>query len=662
MPSERPERIAIFANWDLRRGPDSPLIRFVRELEPYWREVLRPEIYAIEGSYRALLRHGLLHDYPHLHALPAGRHGGIVNLANRVVKAGSDPSDAFAVDRVLYFIDPRDPTSLFPDSLALKRECVVTGTTFLATYAAASEWYALQWCAASETGGAGEDASLRRRYYLSAELLQRLFPGQALGVAGQTIALIAHDTRKAEMLQFAGEHYPFLAQFRRRLATGTTGALLNGTIPQRLAAQWRTVVEEAELFQGLGRVPARLATALAEQQRTEDLCQDMAQRLAGKTWVEAQPSGPKGGDIQIADMVREGDCQTVLFFEDPHVSREHEADIQLLERTTRIAECEAVCLHEPRSAREWANNWQRCLQAGAPAPVSVFDAFRRLWGVELVLADLGREPPEDTAQQAQVWRDLVAKAAWYVHALTAQRAGERQRQGEPAKVGVTWGYEMHELLDALQRIPAQLAVLDGQHPALSRSIGGVAGSALHNALVVPLIGIMGTTDPRNEANHNARRLAELLGARSLSLAQFAFCEQRHEAGVGDEQHRQLVQHWAHLDLALLTCDRVKRHFSSRTALPLPESLHQQMASATVAEIGGIYLKHQGEEATPRDYRRVGIELEQLRGVAARGGAVLLAGAQPQRVEPALAALRAGIVSTLVTNLDFACQVLRRQVE
>jgi len=55
-------------------------------------------------------------------------------------------------------------------------------------------------------------------------------------------------------------------------------------------------------------------------------------------WIQRFQSGPLGGDAQIADRVLEGRCQRAIFFEDPHVARQHEADIQLLERavtTTR---------------------------------------------------------------------------------------------------------------------------------------------------------------------------------------------------------------------------------------------------------------------------------------------------------------------------------------
>ena len=41
--------------------------------------------------------------------------------------------------------------------------------------------------------------------------------------AGQTLALIAHDALKDEMVAFAAEHFDVLSQFARRVATGTTG-------------------------------------------------------------------------------------------------------------------------------------------------------------------------------------------------------------------------------------------------------------------------------------------------------------------------------------------------------------------------------------------------------------------------------------------------------
>ncbi|MDR3566381.1 MAG: hypothetical protein P4N59_33830, partial [Negativicutes bacterium] len=45
-----------------------------------------------------------------------------------------------------------------------------------------------------------------------------------------------------------------------------------------------------------------------------------------------------------------------VFFEDPHVAREHEADIQLLERATRFSALGCLCMLNPAMANRWADN------------------------------------------------------------------------------------------------------------------------------------------------------------------------------------------------------------------------------------------------------------------------------------------------------------------
>jgi methylglyoxal synthase len=126
-----------------------------------------------------------------------------------------------------------------------------------------------------------------------------------------TLALIAHDAMKPAMLAFADEHFAVLSRFRRRVGTGTTGQRLN-----------------------------ELAWSRGWPQ--------------GEEWVTRYQSGPMGGDAQIADRVLEGHCQRAIFFEDPHVARQHEADIQLLERAVTTVTDQAVCITAPRVAARWA--------------------------------------------------------------------------------------------------------------------------------------------------------------------------------------------------------------------------------------------------------------------------------------------------------------------
>ncbi|HEY8905968.1 MAG TPA: methylglyoxal synthase, partial [Rhodoferax sp.] len=64
-------------------------------------------------------------------------------------------------------------------------------------------------------------------------------------------------------------------------------------------------------------------------------------------------SGPLGGDAQIAELVLDQRCQKVIFFEDPHVARQHEADIQLLERAV-CSTSHTTCYNTPAMAHRWA--------------------------------------------------------------------------------------------------------------------------------------------------------------------------------------------------------------------------------------------------------------------------------------------------------------------
>jgi methylglyoxal synthase len=95
------------------------------------------------------------------------------------------------------------------------------------------------------------------------------------------IAVIAHDGKKAEMVQFLMEHLTALQQNNISIvATGTTGKH-------------------------------------AQKSGLE---------------VECLLSGPLGGDAQIAAQVAEGKIDMVFFFRDPMDKHPHEPDIQMLMR------------------------------------------------------------------------------------------------------------------------------------------------------------------------------------------------------------------------------------------------------------------------------------------------------------------------------------------
>jgi methylglyoxal synthase len=100
----------------------------------------------------------------------------------------------------------------------------------------------------------------------------------------QTLALIAHDGKKAEMVAFA-QKYRERLQHYNLVGTGTTAGLIKKHCGLEI-------------------------TALL--------------------------SGPLGGDAQISAMVAEGRIEAVFFFVDPLAAQPHDPDIQGLLRICNV--------------------------------------------------------------------------------------------------------------------------------------------------------------------------------------------------------------------------------------------------------------------------------------------------------------------------------------
>ncbi|MGA9638269.1 methylglyoxal synthase [Flavobacterium sp.] len=99
------------------------------------------------------------------------------------------------------------------------------------------------------------------------------------------IAIIAHDGKKVDMVQFLNKNLDLLLKENIKIiATGTTGG--------------------------------------------------KAEKAGFK--VKKMLSGPMGGDAQIAARVAEGKTKMVLFFKDPLASHAHEVDINMLLRVCDV--------------------------------------------------------------------------------------------------------------------------------------------------------------------------------------------------------------------------------------------------------------------------------------------------------------------------------------
>ena len=111
-----------------------------------------------------------------------------------------------------------------------------------------------------------------------------------------TIALVAHDNRKVEIVEWAVHNAHFLAQ-HHIVCTGTTGKLIQ------------------EAFRKIGTdIP-----------------------------VDCKNSGPLGGDAEIAAMVVRHEVNLAVFLIDDLNPQPHEADIQMLLRQCRVHNIPIAC-------------------------------------------------------------------------------------------------------------------------------------------------------------------------------------------------------------------------------------------------------------------------------------------------------------------------------
>jgi methylglyoxal synthase len=118
-------------------------------------------------------------------------------------------------------------------------------------------------------------------------------------ITNKTIALIAHDARKSDMIQWVSHNADTLLH-NQLVCTGTTGGLIEKALQEYVGNQTETNVTK-------------------------------------------MLSGPMGGDAQIAAMVVEGKIDLCVFLIDDLTANPHEADIQMLLRQCRLHNIPVAC-------------------------------------------------------------------------------------------------------------------------------------------------------------------------------------------------------------------------------------------------------------------------------------------------------------------------------
>lgn len=623
-------RVALIASDSHRRGPDSRLIRFVREFEEFLRGL---SVKATLGAWWSITKCGLLTGHSDFEPLPAGRQGGLVYITHEVVKGH--------VDVVIYFMDPRDPTSIYPETTALKRVCVTKNTFFLSTYASAVEWASLAWLG---TGSYGD--------YLLEPLKVETLNSQggntiAKNLTKQKIALIAHDARKAKMLEFAlVNHRSLLEKFHTRVATGTTGGYINGDLDRNI------LLEELK---------EELQKAKSPEER-EEIAKDVGviEHIIQENItidIVRQASGPKGGDVEIAHQVIEGECDKVIFFEDPYLARPHEADIQLLERTCRFQGERVVCLSDPVSADVWATTWKS--SSGAyfgQAAITVLRALERRLStpenrMRVVLASTVK------GSAALTMQNICKAAAWYVASFIERLAWDRINSEEPVRFGLPWGATAGDFIRELENAQQILRKVLETHGATLR-----APQHPRNLVAMPMIGVIGSDDPSVEANALAAKVATLYAdGKALSIPSGAF--------VRDDKYSSALlgtvyEEFPKADIVMLSGAPPREEEPGQVGLtakaPIwPDIKASAISQHTVGEVCGLWLSATGEPIATPPYSRVGFDWGQLQTIAQNQErrVILLIGGNPSYLPLAQALLKAKVVSTLVTDLDFGRRLL-----
>ena len=108
-------RLGLAANRLHHATEDAALFRWLRASGQGIRE-LGIELHAVGRTHDAIVGAGPLADYPALHRYPYGREGWLMKLVAEVVGMGSPER---TLDGAIYFIDPVDPSSIFPEAIAL---------------------------------------------------------------------------------------------------------------------------------------------------------------------------------------------------------------------------------------------------------------------------------------------------------------------------------------------------------------------------------------------------------------------------------------------------------------------------------------------------------------------------------------------------------------
>jgi methylglyoxal synthase len=242
-----------------------------------------------------LHRCGLTKRYPNLVRVRYALEGGVVEIANLVVYG--------ICKDVIRLTGHEDPFASSPEDKALVRVCEGAHARLLL-----NDFAARLWAQSPSRAKAIPPArtSIPSKGDPNVDRFGRVFATNGtFPPSSWTAALVAHDSKKEDMIEFCRAGADRLKKFKRLIGTEGT-----------------------------------------------------ARRIHEKTGLEVEPvgHGPSGGDVAIAYEVLRHRCHAVIFFVDPATAHPHIEDITTLLRSLQYPGVHADAVFDLQTAEPWIHD------------------------------------------------------------------------------------------------------------------------------------------------------------------------------------------------------------------------------------------------------------------------------------------------------------------
>ena len=536
------------------------------------------------------------------------------------------------VDVAILLLDPSDPWIDAVETRALKRVCIQLQTRLITTYAAAGRWLLLEAHKMESSDLSHELEQIDLPLAKGTKNIKDSGEPRQLRIEKRTIALISHDKKKLEMVEFANANAAILARHERILTTGTTGTLLKLLLAaprdeESIIAEASDKEEERlsgvllEILKSLEIAPLEngLGYLLNKLRQVKDLerCPDLAERIV------TMPSGPLGGDVLIAEAVLHNECHSIIFFHDPLTAHPHNDDIRLLEHTSQLPGVFAECVSDKVSAEKWIEGLRQEEELHEPLLSSLLRERCESYG----LRDVVVVPRDDDKDCPDLGLDIARAAAGYFHQMLCDLLGRKER----LRIGIAWGWGAREVLKTLEEFHQREFITK---PSLE------PGKSI---VWSPLIGSVGAELTGREASVIAEGFCGFYGGTvdAFHCAGFALKEAQLPGGV-----TRLMDCLEKSDLILTS----GAPWGPSTGLIKDTGLSERYFPAFAEADGlvsGVFLRESGEEVIHK-YGIIGLGYEGFRKAAERGTVILMCGGEERR-RILLGAIRAKMISTLVTT-------------